>query len=182
MPAAWKNAEGTRVHQTPSPYLRGEGKQQQQRAGRSRHRTQSIFLQSQNVGEAPLTGDPQPGQHLQKGRPKTGTCWREGPPHEPPPHSISPGAMTQHKAWPHAARTKRGYQTSRHRAVPRPRELGRAPDSTPRTPKSGLVGISHAEGGGSQRSGYPDRAQDATRSRVKPLELGRVTLLGWGEK
>lgn len=51
----------------PTPYLGREGKQQQQRAGRRRHRAQSLILQPQHVHKAPLAGDPQPGQHLRRG-------------------------------------------------------------------------------------------------------------------
>ena len=48
----------------PTPYLGRERKEQQQRAGRRRHRAQRLLFQSQHVLEAPLAGDPQPGQHL----------------------------------------------------------------------------------------------------------------------
>lgn len=48
----------------PTPYLRRERKEQQQRAGRRWHRAQRLLLQSQNILEAPLAGDPQPGQHF----------------------------------------------------------------------------------------------------------------------
>lgn len=51
----------------PTPYLRRERKEQQQRAGRRWHRAQRLLLQSQNILEAPLAGDPQPGQHLRRG-------------------------------------------------------------------------------------------------------------------
>ena len=50
----------------PTPYLRRERKEQQQRAGRRWHRAQRLLLQSQYILEAPLAGDPQPGQHLQR--------------------------------------------------------------------------------------------------------------------
>lgn len=50
----------------PTPYLGREGKQQQQRAGWRWHRAQSLLLQPQHVREAPLAGDPQPGQHLRR--------------------------------------------------------------------------------------------------------------------
>ena len=51
----------------PTPYLGGEWKQQQQRAGRRRHRAQSLLLQPQHVHEAPLARNPQSGQHLRRG-------------------------------------------------------------------------------------------------------------------
>lgn len=68
----------------PTPYLGCEGKKQQQRARRRRHRAQSLILQPQHVHKAPLSGDPQPGQHLRRGdkaaRPaETGKWWGAGP-------------------------------------------------------------------------------------------------------
>lgn len=144
----------------PTPYLGREGKQQQQRAGGRGHRAQSLLLQPQHVREAPLAGDPQPGQHLQRGnraarqaetlesrapaglrgrppavsapRPEPGRS--SGPPRPPP---LTPaGAMTQHKARPtRGSREARAHESAR--PAPRPRgpgqrsHLGAAPSSLP---------------------------------------------------
>lgn len=117
----------------PTPYLGGEWKQQQQRAGWRRHRAQSLLLQPQHVHKAPLAGNPQPGQHLRRGNKvarlrETSKWWaRAGgrgirctlnapakpgrSPHlslrlRPVPHL--PSAMTQHKA-----RSTRGSREAR---------------------------------------------------------------------
>lgn len=55
----------------PTPYLGGEGKEQQQRASRCWHRAQRLLLQSQHVREAPMAGDPEPCQHLRRGNKAT---------------------------------------------------------------------------------------------------------------